>query len=142
MHDLLEKISHLSVETARFEADVALFRAELAILGADLASEATNLQVTIRRAESVDDPALPVNDATRTLIGFMALVYLRSPGEPSAAEDSRRRRSASGLLGDEMHGCCGCFKGAPLTSEEEEEKVETVPPNDKMSPSSGLRDWR
>ena len=43
-----------------------LLRAELANLGADLASEATNLQVAIRRAESVDDPALPVNDATCT----------------------------------------------------------------------------
>ena len=57
-------LSDLSVETAQTEADVALLRAEVAKLGADLTSEATKPQVAIRRAESVDDPALPVNDAT------------------------------------------------------------------------------
>ena len=92
---------------------VALLRAELANLGADLdlASEATNLQIAIRRAEFVDDPAPPVNDATwiensRSGIMHMAWIcgmgYMRSLGVQSAAGDSRRRRSTPGLLGDEV----------------------------------------
>ena len=91
------------METAQIEADVALLRVELANLGADLASEAANVQVAIRRAESADNTALPVNDAT-WMENFRSGV-VHSPGVQSAAGDSRQRRLAFGLLGDEMPGC-------------------------------------
>ena len=56
----------LSVEAAQIVPDDALHRVEVANMGADLATEALNLPIAIRRAESADDPALPVNDATWT----------------------------------------------------------------------------
>ena len=103
----------LSVATAQIEVDVVLLRAELANLGADLAWEAANLQSAIRLAESTDNPALPVNDATwiehfRSRVMHIACTY--GIGAPAITwrsrfvGDSRRRRFASGLLGDEMPG--------------------------------------
>ena len=91
------------METAQIGADIALLRAVLANLGADLASGATNLQVAIRRAESVDDPALPMSDATwiqNSRSRVMHIVWIYGMGVPAITW--RRRRAASGLLGDEM----------------------------------------
>ena len=133
-------LADLSVETAQIEADTALLRAVLAILGADTASEATNLQVAFRCAESVDDPVLPVNGATwleNSRSGIMHIAWVCGTGVPAITWRMKcgwrfssapfciwpaRRRNA--LM------CSGCFKGAPLASEEEEQ-VGTVPPPDQ-----------
>ena len=82
---------------------MALLRQDLANLSAVLASEATNLQVAIRRAESVDGSALPVKRRHLPLQSHAhhGTVYMRSLVVQSAVGDSRRSRSASG----EMPGC-------------------------------------
>ena len=87
VHDLLATFfSHLSVEIVQLEADIALLREEPANLGADQASEATNLLVAIRRAEPVDDRALPTNDATwieNSRSGIMHIAWICGIGAPA-----------------------------------------------------------
>ena len=98
---------------------------------ANLASEVTNLQVAIRHAESVDDTALPGNDAaltenSRSRIMHIAWIYgIGGPTIPFRTKCGWRFSLAPFCIWPARRRndlvCSGCFKGAPLVSEEEDE---------------------
>ena len=92
-------------------------------------------QVAIRRAETVDDPALHVNDATWTensRFGVMHIAWIQGilcTCDHLAYKCGWRFSSAPVLhlacSGDRNALMCFCcFKGAPLVSDEEEEEEE------------------